>query len=86
MTNETGSHEAGQPLSPRESQVCEYLCLGWTNKEIAEVLNLSPRTVEDHRSHVYDKMSVRNSVELVRKIYGITQFGSDAKPALEVLQ
>jgi DNA-binding NarL/FixJ family response regulator len=75
----------GQPLTPRESQVCEYLCLGWTNKEIAQALSLSSRTIEDHRSHVYDKHGVRNSVELVRKVYGITEFGPDAKAAMEIV-
>lgn len=76
--------EIGQPLTAREQQVCEYLCLGWTNKEIAKALNVGHRTVEDHRSHVYKKQGVRNSVELVRKVYGITQFGPDATAAMEI--
>lgn len=63
--------EAGKPLTPKEQQVCEYLCLGWSNKEIAQVLHLSPRTVEDHRMHVMRKKTVRNSVELVRVVYGL---------------
>lgn len=58
-------------LTPRESQVCEYLCLGMTSKEIGQVLAISPRTVEDHRTTVFKKYGVRNAVELVRIVYDI---------------
>lgn len=61
-------------LTARERQVCEYLCLGWQNKEVAEVLQISPRTVEDHRTNIFEKLKVRNTVELVRKVYRIGEF------------
>lgn len=83
MTNETGSHEVGAPLTPREEQVREYLCLGWTNKEIADALDVSPRTVEDHRFNVLKKYGARNCVELVRTVYGIERFGPNADKVLE---
>lgn len=62
------------PLSAREQQVSEYLCLGWTNKEIANVLHISHRTVEDHRNNIFEKMRVKNTVELVRKVYRIGEY------------
>jgi DNA-binding NarL/FixJ family response regulator len=61
-------------LTAREQQVSEYLCLGWSNKEIAEVLHLSARTVESYREIIFDKMRVRNVVELVRKVYKIGEY------------
>lgn len=83
MTNETPQVEYGQPLTPRESQVCEYLCLGWTNKEIAIALKIGTRTVEDYRKNVFKKRGVRNCVELVRSVYNIQQFGPNADKAME---
>lgn len=63
--------EANKPLTRREKVVIEYLCLGWNNKEIAIAMGISPRTVEDHRANIYDKMRVRNAVELLRLVYKI---------------
>lgn len=62
----------GQTLSKRQTAVCELVALGLSNKEIATRLGIEPRTVEGHRASVYDKMGVRNAVELVRKILGAT--------------
>lgn len=62
----------GAILSKRQTTVCELVALGWSNKEIATKLGISRRTVEDHRADIYDKMNVRNAVELVRKILGAT--------------
>lgn len=58
-------------LTRRQREVCEKVCLGWENKEIAVSLGISSRTIEDHRRKIYDKMKVRNAVELVREIYKI---------------
>lgn len=65
---------AVQGLTPRQKQVCEYLCLGWSNKEIAVALHLSARTVESYREIIFEKMCVRNVVELVRKVYHIGEY------------
>jgi len=78
VTNETPPSEYGQPLSPREQQVCTYLCLGWMNKEIGIKLGISRRTIEDHRKNIFKKRGVRNCVELVRSVYNIQQFGPRA--------
>lgn len=56
------------PLSKREAAVCELLTQGLSNKEIAQKLGIGRRTVEDHRNAVFEKMRVRNAVELTRKI------------------
>lgn len=59
-------------MSKRQTAVCELVALGWSNKEIAARLGIDHRTVESHRASVYDKMKVRNAVELVRKMLGAT--------------
>lgn len=47
-------------LTPRESDVIERLVQGYTNKAIAEELDISPRTVEIHRAHLMEKLEVDN--------------------------
>lgn len=62
-----------QDMTRREREVCNLLCKGWENKEIATRLGISPRTVEDHRLNIFKKYRVRNVVELVREIYHIEE-------------
>jgi two-component system, NarL family, response regulator NreC len=54
------------PLSDREREVLRLLALGHTNQEIAEMLYLSVRTVETHRSHIMQKLRLSTRAELVR--------------------
>lgn len=56
----------GGELSDREIEVLRLIALGLTNPQIAEDLFVSVRTVETHRSHVYQKLGVRERAELVR--------------------
>jgi two-component system response regulator DctR len=51
-------------LSPREREVMRLVLEGKLNKIIADELDISMRTVEVHRSNVFDKMGVRSAVEL----------------------
>lgn len=59
-----------QPLTDREREVCDLLTQGKTNKEIANQLQISHRTVEWHRASIFAKKGVRNAVELVRSVFG----------------
>lgn len=70
-------------LTGRERDVFERLLLGETNKEMALVLGISRRTIENHRCQVMKKYRVRNAVELVRAVYGIKEFGPAAAEAME---
>ncbi|NUR31055.1 MAG: helix-turn-helix transcriptional regulator, partial [Catenulispora sp.] len=51
-----GRHGYGDQLSPRERQVAELLAQGATNRDIAQTLFLSPRTVETHVANVLRKL------------------------------
>lgn len=53
-------------LTQRERQVMELVVAGRLNKVIADELGISMRTVEVHRSHVFEKMRVKTAVELTR--------------------
>ena len=57
----------GGELSDRELEVLRMMALGLTNTEIGERLYVSVRTVETHRSHIHQKLNVRNRAELVRR-------------------
>jgi two-component system response regulator NreC len=53
-------------LTAREQEVLRLLALGYTNREIADLLHLSVRTAEVHRASVQRKLGVRARFELVR--------------------
>jgi FixJ family two-component response regulator len=59
------SHRAGQ-LTPREREVMRLVVAGKLNKQIADELNISMKTVEAHRARVMEKMDVRTLAELVK--------------------
>ena len=60
-----GSHPASA-LTAREQQVLEMLGRGMTNREIAEHLAISIKTVDTHRGHVLKKLGLRNNSDLTR--------------------
>lgn len=55
-----------EALSPRELEVLSLVVLGNANKEIAEELGISPRTVEIHRSNMMRKLNARSTSDAVR--------------------
>lgn len=55
-------------LSERQRQVMDLVVEGLSNKEIAQRLGISPRTVENYRAWVMEKMDAGNLAELVRKV------------------
>jgi len=53
-------------LSSREREVLQMIAEGKTNKDIANVLNLSVYTVDAHRGHIMEKLNLHSTTELVR--------------------
>ena len=53
---ETGSPEPEDPLTPRELEVVKLIAEAFTNRQIAETLKLSEKTVESHRANVLSKL------------------------------
>lgn len=52
-------------FTKRESEILHQICCGHTNKEIADALNISLRTVEGHKSNLLQKTEVKNTIGLV---------------------
>ena len=55
-------------LTDRQREVMDLAATGLSNKEIALRLQISHRTVENHRAWVMERMQARNLAELVRKV------------------
>ncbi len=55
-------------LSPRQREVMELVAAGLSSKQIAARLGISPRTVENYRAWVMERMDAGNVAELVRKV------------------
>jgi DNA-binding CsgD family transcriptional regulator len=62
-----GRRGYGAELSPREQEVARLLGRGHTNREIAEVLFLSPRTVEQHVAKVLRKLNAASRADLLKE-------------------
>lgn len=55
-------------LTKREMQIAELCASGMLNKEIADKLNISQRTVEAHKNNIYRKLGINNTIELMHYI------------------
>ena len=55
-------------LTAREREIAALVAAGRTNREVAEQLVLSARTIEAHLRNIYDKLGVRSRVELTRAV------------------
>ena len=53
-------------LTPREQEVMRLLAEGLSSKAAAEKLYISPKTVENHRSNIMNKLGLHSTIELVR--------------------
>jgi two-component system response regulator DctR len=55
-------------LTEREQAVMQLIAAGLANKQVAEQLQISVRTVEVHRARIFEKMGVKSVLELVRQL------------------
>jgi DNA-binding NarL/FixJ family response regulator len=55
-----------EALTPREEEIVKLVAEAHTTREIAEILHLSEKTVENHRGNAMRKLGMRDRVELVR--------------------
>jgi two-component system response regulator DctR len=67
-------------LSPREREVLDELIRGHYNKNIADHLGITPRTVEFHRANIFEKMGVSTAVELAHKLGRLEPMGAPGAP------
>ena len=61
-------------ISPRELEVARLVCRGFSNREIAENLNIKDDTVKTHLRNIYRRIRVKNKVTLLlRFIYDVNK-------------
>lgn len=63
---ETVPKEGEEDLTEREKEVLKLVAEGRTSQEIADLLNLSKKTVMCHRANVYKKLGTHNRTELIK--------------------
>jgi DNA-binding NarL/FixJ family response regulator len=63
--SKAGPMDPHETLTPRQREVLQLVAEGKTNAEIAERLHISPRTVENHRSALIQKLGFQNHAELI---------------------
>jgi FixJ family two-component response regulator len=54
-------------LTPREKEVLDVISQGLTHRQIGDLLGISPRTVEVHKSRIMEKLGVKTLAELIKK-------------------
>lgn len=59
-------NESMQQLTGREQEVLSYLAKGYTNREVAEKLYVSIKTIESHRAKIMEKLNLQTRHELVK--------------------
>ena len=63
---ERGERPGRGPLTPRETEIVKLIAEGRTSQEIAQLLVISPKTVERHRANVLEKLEMRDRVDVTR--------------------
>ena len=63
--NEVGAEDSYELLTTREREVLQLVAEGKSNKEVANLLNLSLYTVETHRTHILQKLNLHSVPELI---------------------
>jgi DNA-binding CsgD family transcriptional regulator len=65
LTRQKNSGFAALPITRREREVLSWLAAGKTDRDIAEILGMSPRTVQKHLQHLYEKLGVETRTAAV---------------------
>ena len=69
--NASTDSRTSRPLTATEIEVLQLIVSGMSNKEIAHWSHRSIRTIENHRSHLMNKLGVDNSVELIKRAVAV---------------
>ncbi|HEV2700449.1 MAG TPA: response regulator [Steroidobacteraceae bacterium] len=67
-------------LTPKEREVMNLVVRGLSNKEVAQEMKVSHRTVEVHRAHVMEKMGATSTAHLVRMFMELEHLGNQTRP------
>lgn len=64
-TRDATPYLGGATLTPREAEVMAWVARGKTNRDVADILGMSPRTVNKHLEHIYEKFGVETRTAAV---------------------
>ena len=67
-----------EPLTTREREVLKFIAEGCSNKEIADLLFISVRTVENHRANIMRKLNIKSTASLIK--YAINKGYTSSTP------
>ena len=65
QVQERGEEDTYELLTTREREILQLLAEGKSNKDVANLLNLSLYTVETHRAHILQKLNLHSGPELI---------------------
>ena len=65
-TGKAKEKKISQDLTKREHEILELVAEGKSNREVGETLFISVKTVETHKTHILEKLGLRNTAELVK--------------------
>ena len=71
QTKISRTHSVLGELTPAERRVAALIAAAKTNREIADSLFVSVRTIETHLSRIYQKLGIRSRTELALMMYGL---------------
>ena len=81
LQNNVATHpDLGASLTRNEIKILQLIINGMSNKEIANLLHRSARTIEVHRAHLMHKLGVDNLVDLVKRIASMGLVDLEEKP------
>ena len=66
VKNAVDSQNPGGVMTQRERELARLLADGYSTKEAAELLNISPKTAETHRASVMKKLGAKNVTDIVK--------------------
>ena len=65
VVSEPNDNERGSFLTRREQQILEFVAHGWSAKQVAQRIDIAPRTVERHIENIRMKMNARNTPHMI---------------------
>ena len=66
LSDARAGEQLRDPLTPRETEVIKLIAESYTNRQIAEALVISEKTVERHRANILEKLGMHDRVQLTR--------------------
>ena len=86
IVSEPNDNERGSFLTRREQQILEFVAHGWSAKQVAQRIDIAPRTVERHIENIRMKMNARNTPHMITCAFssGMLKVGTSDVVAIQL--